>query len=142
MSWLAVAVLAYFLFAVVFLIDKYLLVSSIKNPKLYTFYTGFLRVLIVFLIPFTDFSVPGIPQVILSFLAGGFFVFGLFWFFKGLQLFEPSRVVPAIGGAIPVFTFSLVFLLSLGKEIPLPRDLLALLILICGSVLILSLIHI
>lgn len=136
MPWLAVAVLAYFIFAVVFLVDKYLLVGSIKNPKLYTFYTGFLRVLIVFLIPFIDFKVPSISQVILSFLAGAVFVLGLYWFYKGLQLFEPSRVVPAIGGAIPVFTFSLVFLISLGKEIPAPLDLLALLILVCGSVLI------
>ena len=136
MSWLVVAILAYFIFAVVFLIDKYLLVSSIKNPKLYTFYTGVLRVLIVVLIPFVDFKFPGVYQIILSFLAGGFFVLALFWFFKGLSLFEPSRIVPAIGGAIPVFTFLFVLIISAGKEIPAPRDLLALLILICGSVLI------
>lgn len=136
MSWLIVAVLAYFIFAVVFLIDKYVLVGSIKNPKLYTFYTGVLRVLIVVLIPFVDFKFPGVYQIILSFLAGGFFVFALLWFFKGLQLFEPSIVVPAIGGTIPVFTFLFVLIVSAGKEIPAPRDLLVLLILIYGSVLI------
>lgn len=136
MSWFLVTILAYFLFAVVFLIDKHLLVGSIPHPKIYTFYTGTLRVLVVLLIPFIDFNLPDISQIILSFFAGGFFIFGLFWFFKALQLFEPSRVVPAIGGILPIFTLSLVFIFSLGKEIPGSRDFLALITLIVGSILI------
>jgi drug/metabolite transporter (DMT)-like permease len=136
MSWLVISLLAYFIFAVVFLIDKYLLAGSVKNPKLYTFYTGFLRISVVFLIPFIDFNFPGIWQIILSFFAGSMFIIALYWFFKGLQLFEPSRIVPAVGGVVPIFTFLLIFLISLGKEIPSTLDLLAFFILICGSLLI------
>jgi len=136
MTWFVIAILAYFLFAIVFLIDKNLLTGPIQNPKVYTFYTGLLRALVVFLIPFIDFNVPGVSQIILSFLAGGFFVAALFWFFKGLQLFEPSRVVPAIGGVVPIFIFFFVFIISLGEEIPASLHILALIFLICGSVLI------
>ena len=76
MSWVTVTLLAYFLFAFAFLVDKYLLTSLIKSPKLFTFYTGVLRVAVVLLIPFIDFSFPGIYQLVLSFLAGGFFLWG------------------------------------------------------------------
>ncbi|TSC75436.1 MAG: Uncharacterized protein G01um101430_278 [Parcubacteria group bacterium Gr01-1014_30] len=136
MLWIVVALFAYFLFAAVFFVDKYLLTGPIASPKLYTFYTGVLRVAVVLLIPFIDFSFPGFSQLILSFLAGGFFVWGLFWFFKGLQLFEPSRVVPAVGGTLPVFTFLIVFVVSSGEALPKLLHIFALAAMILGSVLI------
>lgn len=136
MPWIALALSAYFLFAAVFLVDKYLLIGPIVSPKIYTFYTGILRVLVVLLIPFIDFDFPGFGQVVLSFFAGGFFVWGGFWFFKGLRLFEPSRIVPAIGGVLPVFIFLIVLTISSGKALPSILHIVALAVIIFGSVLI------
>lgn len=136
MLWLIVAILSYLILAVAFLVDKYLLVGSISNPKVYTFYVGVSGILILALIPFVGFSIPGAWQVFLSITCGIFFTGGLFWFYKALQLFEPSRVVPAVGGILPVFSFLLILIFSKGKAIFAPFDYIAFVLLILGSVLV------
>lgn len=136
MSWLAVTISAYFVLAVVFLIDKYLLTGSIPNPKIYTFYIGVLGILALLLIPFVNFSIPEPSQIFLSLLAGALFICGILWFNKALKQFEASRVVPAVGGILPLFTFFLIYLFSGGKEMPESLDLLAFSFLILGSILI------
>ncbi len=136
MLWLIAALSAYFILAVVFLVDKYLLAGPIPSPKVYAFYVGILGAFALALIPLVGFSFPGTFQIILSFLAGSFFILGLFWFYKALSLFEPSRVVPAIGGILPMFTFTLVYIFSRGEELPTLANFLSFLLLILGSVLI------
>lgn len=136
MFWLLVTLLSYLILAIVFLIDKYLLMGPIPNPKVYAFYSGILGVLILLIIPFVGFYIPQPSQIILSFLAGIFFIYGLFWFYKALQLFEPSRIVPLVGGILPLFTAGLVYATSRGKEILSQFDFLAFVLLILGSFLI------
>lgn len=136
MLWFFLTISSYLILSVVYLIDKYLLTSSISNPKNYSFYVGILSILVLFLIPFVDFNIPEIPQILLSFVAGGFFLIGLFWFYKGLDLFEASRIVPAIGGLVPVFSFGLVYLFSWGKETLSFSEILAFIFLIFGTILI------
>jgi len=136
MLWLIVAISAYFLFAIVALVDKYLLAGPLPNPKVYTFYVGILGLLVLLLAPFVGFYYPGPFPVFLAFLSGAFFIFGLFWFYKAIWLFEVSRVVPAVGGSLPIFAFLLVYIFSLGKEKLLLSELLALLLLVAGSILI------
>ncbi len=136
MSWLLIALSSYLILAVVYLIDKYLLMGSIPNPKVYAFYSGVWGLLILVLIPFVGFYIPQPSQIILSFLAGIFFIYGLFWFYKALQLFEPSRIIPTVGGMLPLFTAGLVYVVSRGKETLSWPDFLAFILLILGSVLI------
>jgi len=136
MSWLIFAILAYFILAAVFLVDKYLLTGPIADPKVYAFYIGFLGILVLFLIPFTGFYFPPGTQIILGLSAGAVFVWGLFWFYKTLRLFEASRVVPAIGGFIPLFTFGLIYLLTSGREVLTLQGLAAFILLVLGSILI------
>ncbi len=136
MLWLIVAISAYFILAVVFLVDKYLLITSIPNPKVYAFYVGALGILALVLIPFVGFYVPEKSQIILSLLAGAVFIYGLFWFYKTLQVFEASRAVPAIGGLTPLFAFGLIYLFSFGREILSFRQFMAFVLLIFGTVLI------
>lgn len=136
MTWLIVAITAYFILAIVSLVDKYLLVGPIPNPKIYTFYVGILGVLVLFLVPFVGFSVPQPSQIILSLLAGAIFIYGLFWFYKALRDFEASRVVPAIGGILPLFTLGLVYIFSAGKETLGYFKFFAFILLILGSILI------
>jgi hypothetical protein len=133
--WLTIAVLSYFILAVAFLVDKYLLVSSIPNPKVYVFYVGLLGGLAFVIAPFVNFFVPQPSQILLAIFAGASFIFGLFWFYKALGIFEASRVVPAVGGLTPIFTFLFIFFLSGRKEVSLPT-LIAFLLLVLGSVLI------
>jgi len=136
MNWLLITISSYLILAIVFLVDKYLLTTSIPNPKVYTFYVGILGILVFLLIPFTGFYIPEISQIILALSAGALYIYALFWFFKSLRLFETSRVVPAIGGMTPLFSFGLIYILSSGKEILSFPEIIAFILLILGSILI------
>ena len=136
MTWLTIAISAYFILAVVFLVDKYLLTEAIPNPRVYAFYVGALGISVLVLAPFVGFYVPGISQLILGVLSGMVFIYGLFWLYKSLQLFEPSRVVPAIGGLTPLFVFGLIYILTLGQETFSLKELTAFILLVLGSILI------
>ncbi|XOB41486.1 MAG: hypothetical protein ACKKMS_02060 [Candidatus Nealsonbacteria bacterium] len=136
MSWILIAISAYFILAIVFLVDKYLLVGPIPNPKVYTFYIGTLGIFVLILVPFVGFYIPELPQIILSLSAGAIFIYGLFWFYKALRDFEASRVVPAIGGILPLFTLGLVYIFSAGKETLGYFEFFAFILLILGSILI------
>lgn len=136
MLWLIVAISAYFILAIVFLVDKYLLVGPLPNPKVYAFYVGTLGILALILAPFVGFFIPEPFQIILSLVAGVFFILALFCLYKALRLFEASRVVPAIGGLTPLFSFGLIYLFSLGKETLSLLESITFLLLILGSILV------
>jgi len=136
MTWLFAALSTYLILAVVFLVDKYLLTQRIPDPKLYAFLVGLLGGIALILIPFVGFSVPGISQIFLSLLSGALYIFALLWFYKGLQLFEASRVVPAITGILPIFTFGIAFIFSQGEATLNSKGIIAFLLLVLGSVLI------
>jgi len=134
--WLAFAILSYFLFALVALIDKYVIKGGyIPSSKVYAFYVCISSVFALFLIPFVSFSIPSLPIIGLSFLAGAVSVFSLLAFYSGLQYFEASRFVPAFGGFLPLFTFAFSYYLSperfLGKT-----EIVSFILLVLGSVLI------
>lgn len=135
MLWLFIIISAYFLFAIVALVDKGLLVGP-PNPKSYVFYVGILGILVLVLAPFVGFSIPNPSQILLSFLAGATFIFALFWLFTGLKYFEASRIVPAMGGILPLSTFGLVYLFSGGKEVLGIGEIFAFILLISGSILV------
>lgn len=133
MLWLPVSIFAYLILAITFLIDKYLLITRIPNPKLYAFYAGVLGVLIFAISPFVGLFVPPFPQLILSLLAGATAIFALFCFYQTLRLFEASRVVPAIGALLPLFTLGLIYIVSAGKETLNISEIPAFALLIFGS---------
>ena len=135
MLWLLVIILAYLILAVTALIDNYLLLGP-PNPKSYAFYVGVLGIAVLILPPFEGFSVPPASQIILSILAGALFVLALFWYFTGLEYFEPSRIVPAVGGILPLFTFGLVYLFSKGGAVLGLKELFAFGLLVFGSILV------
>ena len=136
MSWLLVTISFYLILAVVFLVDKYLLTGSIPNPHVYTFYIGFLSISVLIFVPFVGFYIPTSSQIVLSLTSGAIFIYALFWFYKSLQLFEASRVIPAITGLVPLLTFGLVYIFSFGKEILSFPEIIAFILLIFGSFLI------
>ncbi len=133
MSWLIVIISAYFLFAVVSLGDKYLLKGP-PNPKIYAFYVGVLGILALLLAPFVGFSIPGIFGILFCLLAGATYVFAILGVYEGLEKFEASRIIPAIGGFMPLFIFGLIYLFSGGGEVLGFKEIIAFILLIFGSV--------
>jgi len=135
MHWLIVTICSYFLLAVVALVDKYLLGGALVSPKMYAFYIGLGGILVLILAPFS-FSIPQPSIIIFALLAGVFHILGIFITLKAVQLFEVSRVIPAIGGFLPLFVLGLTHMFPIEKEIFSQFDILSFFLLISGSVII------
>jgi len=135
MSWLLIAILSYFLFAVVVFGDKYLLKGLMPSPKVYAFYVGTFGILALALIPF-GFSIPTPLVIFLALLAGASHILGTLFYFNGLQRFDTSRVVLAIGAMAPLFTFGLTYLFLGGEATLSLKGIVAFILLISGSTLI------
>ena len=133
MNWLFVVILAYFLFAVVSLVDRRILKGP-PNAKIYAFYVGILGILSLLLAPFVGFFIPELHKIIFCLFAGIIYFFALFSLFSGLEKFEASRIIPAVGGFLPIFTLLLVYSFSDGKESLNYIEILAFLFLVLGSV--------
>ncbi len=131
MSWLLIILIAYFLIALTNLGDKYLLVGA-PNPKDYSFFVGMLGIVVLLVMPFVGFALPFFNQLILALIAVAVFILAVFTLYNALEYFEASRVIPALGGFIPLFTLGLIYLSS-GK-IPDPQQVIALFLLIFGSI--------
>jgi hypothetical protein len=136
MSWLFFTILAYFLLAIISLSDRYFLVGLIPNPKVYTFNIGILGLLVGFLIIPLGLHIPEINIILLGLGAGLVRIIAVFFLNKGIFQSEASRVVPAVGGLLPIFSF-LIFLIFFPKtEILNLSQIIAFLLLLIGSVLI------
>jgi len=135
MTWLYTALLAYSLFGLVTVTDKYLLKARIPNPKVYAFYVGLLSIVYLIFIPF-GFTQPSPALVGLNLLTGACAILALFSLYLALEKGEASRVGPIVGGLVPIFTFIFLWLFSPEKISLLPQELIAFLLLILGTVLI------
>ena len=111
MSWIIIAVLAYFILAIVSLADKFLLTKVLDNPKAYTFLVGLLGLLVFILAPWFLYW-PGINLFLGNILAGSLFPLALILLYKALKLGEVSRIITLIGASVPIFTIilSIIFL--------------------------------
>ncbi len=132
--WLFIAILAFFIFAINSLADKLLLKRPIPEPIAYAFFVGLLSIGALILIPFgftlnTPFYIAAA-----AIISGILFFLYLVVYFKLLFKGEASRIVPASGALIGIFTFILsrIFL----KEQLHPAQILAFLLLILGGILI------
>lgn len=134
MHWLLAVIIGHLLNALSFVLDKVLLTKSIANPFAFTFYVGVLGLLVVVFIPFVDFFVPSPTALGIDIVAGALFSVALLFFFLALKGAEASRIVPYIGGAIPVFTLALEVPL-LGVRLTMTQ-LVAFAVLVVGTVLI------
>ncbi|MAF20446.1 MAG: hypothetical protein CMI55_02065 [Parcubacteria group bacterium] len=108
MNWLLIAISAHFLFALVFIIDKFLLSHTRVRPRALAFYVGILGGAALLLIPF-GFVIPSVSQIIISLITGILFIFAILCFYKSVQFGEVSRIAPIIGGAISLFTLVLTY---------------------------------
>ncbi len=159
--WLTLAVLGYFFLAFSAFLDKYILGGGLPSPKIYCFFAGIVSVLALVIIPvgillslgpfpflskifpdaFEMFFVPDFKMLFLSFFAGISFLSGLFIYYKGVYKFEVSRIAPAVGAGVPIFTLLLVwfftffpFAAEFQRRVLTLREYLALGFLVAGSV--------
>lgn len=132
--WILIVVGAHLLNAAAFLVDKYLLARAVPSPAVYAFFVGMLGAVGFVVLPL-DPDVPhGAAEWLLDIAAGATFVIALLAFFTALRRGEASRVVPYVGGTIPVWTLILAYLF-LDERLP-QRALVAFAILVLGSALI------
>ena len=117
MLWLIAAIGAYFLFAITALFDRHLLSGHIPGPRVYACFVGILSIFALFLIPF-GFTIPCLEIIGISLLAGAIFILACLSFYSALQKFEASRIVPCVGGILPLFTLCLSYIIF-GEQISL-----------------------
>lgn len=132
MNWLLVALAGHFANAVAFLVDKILLSGRMQRPGVYVFFIGTLGLLGFVLLPFGTMTV--LPSAVLAqaFIAGAAFMLALLAFFNALQHGEATRVVPAVGAFVPLWT--IVFAAAvLGERISLAQ-LTGIALLIAGAI--------
>ena len=132
-NYILIAVVAYALFAVNGVIDKFLLTKAVRHPAAYAFYIGITGFLPWFLAPFgLKFVSPG--DLLVAIIAGASFVVALYFLYVATQITTISRILPIEGGLVPVFTLVLAYLI-LGERLG-NAQLAAFIFLVLGSVLI------
>lgn len=111
MSWILLAVIAYFLLAIVNLLDKFLLDNVLGSSKVYAFLIGAMSGIVILIAPWF-LHWPGVFLLFLQLATGLFFPFALLFMFEALKKGDASKVTVLIGGIIPILTiaFSAIFL--------------------------------
>ncbi len=130
--WLWLIIVAHLINAVAFLVDKILLAHAVRPPRAYAFFIGILSSVALFLIPFGVGGI-SIGGIVADLVVGAFFILALWAFFVALKFGEASRVVPFLGGTIPILTWVIEWIF--GSTL-LPMQGIAVLVLTLGTVLI------
>ncbi|HEY4521610.1 MAG TPA: beta-galactosidase [Candidatus Paceibacterota bacterium] len=133
-TWLYIALIAHFLYALVFVFDKYILSRPIKSSLSYAFYTSFAGGFIAIIIPFFEFRVLDFANIFYSLIAGAAFSWALVLFYRTLQISEASRSVPFVGALVPIAT--LIFSFPMGLEKLAGQHILSFIFLVGGGFLI------
>ncbi|MFA4942354.1 MAG: EamA family transporter [Patescibacteria group bacterium] len=110
MSWILIAVIAYFFLAIVNLLDKFLLDNVLNSSKVYTFLITVMGASVVIIAPWF-LHWPGTFLLFFQLATGLFFPLALLFMFEALKRGDASKVTVLIGGIIPVLTilFSVLF---------------------------------
>ncbi|KKP89863.1 MAG: hypothetical protein UR94_C0033G0015 [Parcubacteria group bacterium GW2011_GWA2_36_10] len=106
MNWLIIAIFAYLILALVNLADKFLLDKIVPSAKTYTFLVSILGLIVLLAAPWA-LHWPGFYWLVINLIVGAIFPFALLLLYRALKLGDTSKIIPLIGGAIPVFTISL-----------------------------------
>ena len=101
--WLILLAIAYFFYAIVFVLDKYILSRPMPDPIVYAFWVCFLGIFILAAIPIFGFSAPSGQEVFWSLIAGISQAVGLILFYRALNKSEVTRLVPFVGAISAVF---------------------------------------
>jgi drug/metabolite transporter (DMT)-like permease len=139
--YLVIAIIAYSLFAVNGVIDKFLLSKAVRSPAVYAFFIGitgpFTFVLaLLALVPglHITFQFLSFGNLLIAIAGGASFVWALYFLYKATQQTSVSRILPIEGGLVPVFTLFFAYII-LGERL-LGTQLIAFVFLVVGAVII------
>ncbi|MFA5076646.1 MAG: DMT family transporter [Patescibacteria group bacterium] len=111
MSWLIIAIIAYFLLAITNVNDKMILAKSLPQQSYlaYTFYVCFLGGLVIVMAPW-GWGLISWPFFLWALFGGALAVSSLFYFYKSLSNGQASIILPFFGAATAIFTLILSYL--------------------------------
>ena len=111
MLWFYIAIIAYALNAIAFVIDKHLLSAPVLRPISYAFWVGILSLVAVVLLPLGVYWV-SFYYFLVAFISGGMFFFGLIFLYKAIKKTDISIASTKVGvlGVIFTFIFSVLIL--------------------------------
>lgn len=104
MNWFYLAIAAYLINAIAFVIDKYLLSAPIIRPLSYAFWVGILSSVVIVLLPFGIFW-PDPYYFLLSFSSGAAFFFALIFLYRAIKKTDISVASTKIGSLGIIFTY-------------------------------------
>jgi len=116
MSWFVIALIGYFLLAVVFVLDKFILTKSVSKPVVYTFYSTIFIFGALLAWPFGVELLSTRVDWVAACISGLGFGFGLWAMFIAVKSGEASHVNPFIGAIITIATYGFSFFL-LGEQL-------------------------
>jgi len=111
MSWILIAIIAYFFLAIVNVLDKFLLNNVLGSSKVYAFLISVMGAIVVLAAPWF-LHWPGLFLLLFQLATGLFFPVALWFMFEALKKGDVSKVTVLIGGITPILTiiFSVIFL--------------------------------
>ncbi len=115
MSWIIITIFAQAIFAVVTLIDRFMVSTpAINKPAVYTFYNNILLLIVIGLLPFGVVLSPTPKLLEFSLFFGVALTFSLLFLYRALKISEASDVSPVFAAisAIAVFGLAPLFLLG------------------------------
>lgn len=115
MHWIPVALIAYLANAGAAITDKFLLKRLIPHPAVYAFFVSLMGGVAVLAAPFVLEDAPSVV-VAASALSGFAFTGALFFYYTALKENEASRIVPLVGGLVPLIVLALAWTL-LGESL-------------------------
>ena len=104
------ALFAYFVDAIVFIIDKYLIASRITDPYVYAFGGAILSAGAIVLIPF-GVSMPSLFYLATALISGGAFFIAIVFIYKAVKISDVSVVSTNVGAISAIFTYIFSFLI-------------------------------
>jgi drug/metabolite transporter (DMT)-like permease len=115
MTWILLTIFAQAIFAVVVLVDRFMVSTpAINKPVVYAFYNNILLLVVVGLLPFGVIAKPTLEVLELSLLGGVVWAFAIFFLYRALKISEASDISPVFAAVSAVAAFGLSFIFSFG----------------------------
>lgn len=109
--WILFALIAYFLLAIVSIGDKFLLNKIKLHYKEYSFYSAIYSSVLLFLLPFIKITL-SLQEILFATTSGFLFVLGVMFYFKAMEVYDASQVVPTMSATMPIATFGFGYYLA------------------------------
>lgn len=110
--WVLLAIIAQFIAAVVFMIDKYLMSpKAIGRPIIYAIYASLLSGAVVVLAPIGVISLPSGFVLLMIIITGAIYIVSLLLLYSSLKIADVSDVAPVMGAITAIATLIFGFFL-------------------------------